>query len=112
MTREQERMVNHIREDAKERFFYSDEYEFKKWEVTETKYFVAVVFCIGMKGDEGTLASIICRDQAQLFIGKRGGVTYPVSKQLKNGEYRHYTKRLTVKCGRINLYTAVIDQKI
>lgn len=111
MTKEQERTVSRIRRDAEYHFFYSEDYEFKKWEVTENKYFVSVVFVVGMKGDEGTLASIICRDRAQLFIGKRGGITYPVSKQLKNGEYRHYSKRLTTKCGRINLYTPVIDQK-
>ena len=112
MTKEQKRTVNRIRRDAEYHFFYSEDYEFKKWEVTENEYFVSVVFVVGMKGDEGTLASIICRDRAQLFIGKRGGVTYPVTKHLKNGEFKSYYKRLDTKGWRINLYTPVIDQKI
>ena len=54
--------------------------EFKVWEITENKYFISLFLSYGMIGDEGTLAAAIARDEAHLFIGKRGAITYPVHK--------------------------------
>lgn len=51
-------------------------YEIKQYEVSDCDYFLSVVIETGSVGDEGTLASIICRERAHLFIGKRGGITY------------------------------------
>lgn len=70
--------------------FKKGEYEIKRYEVEECHYFVSVFLEVGQKNDEGTLASIICRDKVQLFIGKRGGITYPVKS--KQGKY--ITRRL------------------
>lgn len=55
---------------------YAHKYEFKKFEVTEHKYFVAVVIETGRIGDEGSLASLIARTYQNLFLGKRGGIRY------------------------------------
>lgn len=67
--------------------------ELKEWNVEENEYFVSVVVEIGSQNDEGTWGEVVCRDRAHLFIGKRGAITYPVNRLLKNGSFKHYTKR-------------------
>lgn len=84
MTKAQEKAIAKVRKLV-ESELYSDEYEIKEWEISENKYFVSLVVEYGMKNDEGTLASLIARDRAHLFIGTRGGIRYPVSK--KNGDF-------------------------
>ena len=85
----------------------ADKYEIKKWQLEEFETFVSVIVVVGMKGDEGTMAEIFCRERAHLFIGKRGGITYPVSKEQRNGEWKHYEKRFEG----YSLLQAVCDQK-
>ena len=102
MTKAQEKSVAKIK-TLVEKELLSDEYEIKTWEVEENKFFVSVYVVYGMKNDEGTLASLIARDRAHLFVGKRGGIRYPVSK---NG--RHYTKRFKG----YSILQAVCDQRI
>lgn len=106
MTKAQEKALNKIRKLV-ENQFYNDEYEIKKWEVEENEFFVSLVVVYGMKNDNGTLAEVFARDHAQLFIGKKGGVTYPVSKTLKNGNFKWYTKRFKG----YSILQAVIDQR-
>lgn len=108
MTKSQERAVEKIKklaEDYMNKCFNNG--ELKEWEVEENEYFVSVVLEIGNKDDEGTMAAIFGRDRAHLFVGKRGGVTYPVSKQLINGTWKHYTK---VFKG-YSILQAVVDQR-
>lgn len=83
MTKQQGKALEKVRMlvDAE---LYSDDYEIKEWKISECEYFVSLVVEYGLKNDEGTLASLIARDRAHLFIGKKGGITYPVTK--KNGE--------------------------
>lgn len=99
MTRRQEYMVEMIRRKAKENLFYNKEaYEFKTFEVKDERWATIVVFEIGQKNDEGTMASIFCRDRAQFFIGKNGGITY-------------VNKKGTVKrLGRNSFYCACYEQ--
>lgn len=53
-----------------------DRYEVKRKEVDEvTENIVSLFIQTGLKGDEGTMASILCRDTVHLFIGKKGGVS-------------------------------------
>ena len=108
MTKSQERALNKIKRLAEkwanEGF---EDGELKKWDVEENEYFVSVIVEIGGKNDEGTQAEVFARDRAQLFIGKCGGVTYPVYKRLKNGTYKHYTK--TFKG--YSILQAVVDQR-
>ena len=80
--------------------------EIKSWKVEENEFFVSVVVEVGSVSDEGTLAAVICRERCQLFIGKRGGVKYPVSKFLKNGEFKSYYK----KWNKRSLLRVSIDQ--
>lgn len=56
-------------------------YEIKKYEVDENEFFVNVILEVGMKNDEGTYASIVCRDHVQLFIYKKGRIEYPTRKR-------------------------------
>lgn len=108
MTRSQEKAIARIRalaEKHAEGCFR--EGELKKWKIDENEYFVAVYVEIGMKNDEGTLAEVFCRDAAHLFVGKRGGITYPVSKTYKNGKYKHYTKKFEG----YSILQAVVDQR-
>jgi len=108
MTRQQEAALNRIKLKCQSTLFFSENYEFKKWEVKDYQSFVSLVFETGMKGDEGTMAAIFARDRAHLFIGPRGGVTYPVHKALKNGKHRHSERRWDW----VSILTPVIDQRI
>ena len=103
MTKSQERAVAQIRRLAERNLLNPETYEFKEWEVKENEYFVSVYVVTGMKGDEGTFGEVFCRDRAHLFVGKRGGITYPV---YKHG--RHYNK---VFKG-YSILQAVCDQRI
>lgn len=90
MTKAQERKVKMLRRQAETEFSFT---EVKTFEVEENEYFVSVYAVIGLPEDEGTMAAVFARDSIHVFIGKKGGITYPVSKQLKNGQWKHYTKR-------------------
>lgn len=103
MTKSQEKALKKIKLLV-EKELYSDDYEIKKWEVTENEYFIALVVEYGLKADEGTLAASIARDHALLFIGKHGGITYPMSS--KNGKV--YTKRFKG----YSILQAVCDQRL
>ena len=105
MTNAQERSLKKIRQLV-EKDLYNGKYEIKVWDVNENEYFVSLVVEYGRKNDEGTLA-VFARDRAHLFIGKRGAVTYPVLKQLKNGKFKHYTKKFKG----YSILQAVIDQR-
>lgn len=77
MTKAQERTIEQIKKAIPKFDFYGhpDDYEIKRWEVKETDYGkVIVIFETGRKGDEGTMASILCRKHRQIFIGSRGGM--------------------------------------
>lgn len=74
MTQAQEKAINRIRKLVEKEC--GEAYEVKKWIVSECEYFVDVVVEYGCIGDEGTLAELIARNRAHLFIGKRGGITY------------------------------------
>jgi hypothetical protein len=103
MTKAQIKAIENIRKLAETLHDDMSKYEIKEWEISENEYFVSLVVSVGMKDDEGTMAACFCRDEAQLFIGKRGGIKYPV---YKNG--RSYTK---VFHG-YSLLEAVCDQRI
>ena len=106
MTNAQERALARIKALVKQEF-YSDKCEIKKWEVHENEYFVSLVVEYGLKGDEGTWAEIFARDRCHLFIGKRGGIRYPVYRQLKNGEWRYSERRFEG----YSILQAVCDQR-
>lgn len=105
----QEKTIRNIRKMAENLHSsrYADKYEIKTFEVEDCKYFVSLVVEVGMKDDEGTLAEVFCRDRAHLFIGPRGGIRYPVSKQMKDGSWKHYDKPFKGH----SLLQAVIDQR-
>lgn len=52
--------------------------EIKKFEATNHGSFVSLSIILGYKDDEVKPLLKFARDHAQLFIGKRGGITYPV----------------------------------
>ena len=85
MTKAQEYAINRVRRMVEKNL--GDRYEVKRFEVEENEYFVVLYVSVGMKNDEGTLAEVFARDNAQLFVGKRGGVTFPVVGK-RGGYYR------------------------
>lgn len=89
MTKAQQRKVDLIRRQAEKEFSFT---ELKRFEVTENEYFVSVFAEIGMPNDEGTMAAVFARDSVHVFIGKRGGMRYPVHKALKDGTFKFYQK--------------------
>ena len=74
--------VNHGRSQV-------DNYEIKQFDVRVSDYTTSVVIETGLKGDEGTMASIIARDRAMIFIGKNGGMKHVVkgANNLKPTKY-------------------------
>lgn len=57
-------------------FGHPEKYEFKEFKITEDEeYGYVELFCVsGLKNDEGTMASWMCRRTRQIFIGKNGGL--------------------------------------
>ena len=108
MTQAQEREVARIRRMAEKSLFFGTEYEFKEWEVNENEYFVEVRLTTGLKGDEGTMAEVFGREHAQLFIGKRGGVTYYKTIRDKDGNYLRSSIR---SLAGHSILQAVLDQR-
>lgn len=77
MTNSQIKTLIKVLHMAEELNYKKGSYEIKEYEVTELECgLVSVVLETGRKGDEGTLAELICRQRVHLFIGKRGGITY------------------------------------
>lgn len=103
MTKSQENAIERIKRLAARDLMFGDKskYEFKEFKTDENEYFVSVVLEVGKKGDEGTLAEVFCRDRAQLFVGKRGGITYPVTNKKGDVVRREFRSVLG----------AVIDQR-
>ena len=90
MTKSQEREVERLIVDffAHTSLGRPEKYELKRLDILETKYKkIIVVIEAGMKGDEGTIASLLCRIGRQYFIGPRGGVTWYVGGKSTKGKY-------------------------
>lgn len=105
MTKSQEMILERVKKAIPKNFFHSENYEIKEFEVTEYDHFISVYASIGLKGDEGTMAAVCCRDTFHIFIGKRGGITYPMWNKKKKDQY---TKTLRYP---ESLYTVFYDQK-
>ena len=106
MTREQERVINQVRNYMLTRYGKREgdlRYEMKQEQIEDIGYgVVSVVFETGMINDEGTWAEIICRDRVHLFIGKKGGVrTYVKARSGANkGKTVEYTDNWLGCCHR------------
>ena len=106
MTREQERVINQVRNYMLTRYGKREgdlRYEMKQEQIEEIGYgVVSVVFETGMINDEGTYAQIYCRDRVHLFIGKKGGVrTYVTARSGANkGKAVEYTDNWLGCCHR------------
>jgi hypothetical protein len=100
MTKSQEKAIEGIRKLVERDL--RDSQEIKMWEIKEHETFVSVYVAYGLKNDEGTLAELLCRDKAHLFVGKRGGVTYPI---YKNG------RQIERKFKGYSILQAVVDQE-
>lgn len=87
MTKNQERGIERIREDALK--WAGPEGELKRFEVEEISgKTVAVWAIVGRKNDEGTYAQIFCRDSVHVFIGPRGAMRCPVNTSRTKDKYR------------------------
>lgn len=102
MTKSQEAALAKIHKLV-ERELYSDKYEIKRFETRDNDSFISLIVEYGLIGDEGTLAEVFGRDSAHLFIGKRGGITYPMHN--KSGKF--YTKKFEG----YSILQAVCDQR-
>jgi len=75
MTEKQARVVKMLRRRVIQMDGHGDKYEYKRFEITESHGLVSVVSTVGLIGDEGTAASILCRTHRHILVGKRGGLT-------------------------------------
>lgn len=62
---------------------FGGEYEYKRFEVSESEGLVFVNSEVGRVDDEATLAAILCRKHRHFAIGPRGGV------ELLNAKNKH-----------------------
>lgn len=76
MTSAQKRVIDRLRAELP--FAYDSQKighsELKRFEVEERELFVSVFAVVGSKGDEGTMAAAMCRENRVIVIGKRGAV--------------------------------------
>ena len=86
MTKSQEKALARIRESVEA--WGDGRYEIKRWEVEDHGSFLSLVVQTGMPDDEGTAAEMFARDRAHIFIGPRGGITYPVWRNGRQIERR------------------------
>lgn len=103
MTKSQERTIENIKSRYLEAMHghTADDYEIKVFETKELyRGKISLVVESGLKGDEGTMASVFCRNRIHIFIGVRGGITYYNNKGT--------TKRPT---RRTSLFSIYYDQK-
>ena len=84
MTKAQENAIARIRKLVDEEC--GIRYEIKQWEVEDYEHFISVYVVYGMPNDEGTMAAIFARDHAHLYVGKRGGISFPVHGK-RGGHY-------------------------
>lgn len=101
MTNKQKQTVDMLTRVIKEYDFlgkHKDDYEFKKFEVTEMDGGMVELFCVsGRKGDEGTMGEIFCRKTRQIFIGKNGGLhCYDNKKKNNKGATLHSWTDVTI----------------
>ena len=82
MTNEQERAIARLRSLAEADCDVLKE-EIKTFDVEEFEHFVSVYIVMGYENDEKSFA-FLARDYAHLFIGKRGGVRFPVRSKTGN----------------------------
>lgn len=79
MTDKQYKKIEQIKKMIPRFDFYGapEKYEVKKWEVEElgVNGIICVVLVTGLIGDEGTMASLLCRKHRQFFVGARGGIS-------------------------------------
>lgn len=77
MTEQQAKTIEHIRESVLRRRYGHTQasYEIKQFEISTLPDcdLVFLVVETGLKGDEGTMASVLCRDHRHIKIGVRGG---------------------------------------
>lgn len=100
MTKSQEKTIERIRRRIPNDLFFGDDYEVKQFRIEDCEYFINLVIETGMIGDEGTLA-VLTRDNVQMFIGKHGGVTYPVNKKdgtMITRQFGKHDSLLTISC--------------
>lgn len=107
MTKEQERTIERIRRYMLERYGKREDnlrYEIKEEHIEELEGTNLVSYWVqnGMVNDEGTYASIICRDTVHVFIGKKGGCsTFVKARSGKNkGKMVEYTDNWLGCCHR------------
>ena len=93
MTKKQEKMVEFLRKNILEwdSYGHPETREVKVFKVSEIEgtNLVAVYSVVGLKDDEGTVASILCRTYRHMFIGKNGGIFTRIYNS-KTGKYRLY----------------------
>ena len=70
MTKQQTKAIEMIRSAM----LAKGAYELKEEHTKNLDYFVSYSIEMGIANDDGTLASVICRDYRHFFIGKRGGI--------------------------------------
>lgn len=97
ITKSQKRKIRHLIRYVRSSDFPScapGDYEFKRIEVTkpEDHRHVFLLTEVGLKGDEGTLASVFARTTRHYMIGPRGGLRgYEKEKGWLKGPGSQYT---------------------
>lgn len=76
MNKTQEIKLEMLKRDFLNDFNRNGNHEIKQFEVTDLDKVVMVFIEVGLIGDEGTMASILCRNTAMFNIGQRGALRH------------------------------------
>jgi hypothetical protein len=89
MTKAQVKVINRLREDILDHDGYSNNYEYKRFEIdiSNRSKIVFLATTVGLKNDEGTMASVLARTQRHVAIGPRGGLSSMSGNRAKCKNY-------------------------
>ena len=99
LTKSQEKVLKNLSHDILVHDSYcshpekaEDSHEYKEYKISKFKNspLVFLLTVVGMKKDEGTLASVIARTSRHIVIGKRGGTTLMNAKNKKENRGYFY----------------------
>jgi hypothetical protein len=65
-------------------------YEVKRLQIQQYGHFVSVVCEVGVKGDEGTMAALLCRDYGHFIVSRNGAIKATDNKTTTKEKLKKY----------------------
>lgn len=97
MTSSQQRAIERLKKQAED--YAGSHMEIKDINITDEGFFVSMFISFAWKNEDTDPFLMLYRDYAHFFIGKRGGITYPICIKGKQ-VCRRYKGMLKAICDR------------